>query len=81
MEPKFYFLVRATRKIRGPNAIRYENVATDSEFGQGLSEVRFGSRWTSPVPSIKYCFNGSVIKNIFLTTHPIKIVSSDFLAI
>jgi len=38
---KFYFSVRATCRIQGPNAIRYENVATDNEFGQGWSEVRF----------------------------------------
>ena len=32
---KLYIQVRATCRVQGPNAIRYEIVAMDAGFGQG----------------------------------------------
>jgi len=55
-------------------------VAADSEFWQGSREVRFGKRWKGPAPHLKSCFNRSNIAEIFLISHPIKIVSEKLLA-
>jgi hypothetical protein len=68
------FQVRATYRIQGPIAIRYENVVIDSGFGQGWEKGEMWERWDGPEPCIKYCFNDLILIKIFLIIHSIKIV-------